>query len=212
MKRNPFILIFSVLMMFAITFPAIAQDDDSDDMPVEYTQLVADSGLSLHYPSEWTFEIGEDSSSTILLFSNESIPVRETDAPFASGDISLMLSFFPSDYAHLFGFSGETHEAILATLVNGLTLIHTDDDGITQFTADDIEVMTATDDQPEITLVRYSLADTADGMWLLWDVSDEVFVSAIVSTATDELADQEALIMEIITSITYDSTMDGGTN
>ena len=212
MKRSliRLLLILSIAVLFSTTHISVAQDGGDDD-PIEYAQLVSDNGLSMFFPSDWIFEVLDEGSSAIVFYSNEAIAERDSDAPFESGDISLFVSFFPTEYASLFGFRGETHAEQLTGIIDAFAVRHTED-GVEQFSTSEIEVIDATDDIPEITLVRYSLADTADGMLILWNITADISGSMIVSTATDEVADYEALIMDIVGNITFDETQEGETN
>lgn len=196
-----------LLIVGVSSFSFVAVGQDEDETPISYDELVTDDGLSILFPSEWDFDTNAEDSS-ILLFSHDAIIERDVDAPFVSGDVSVLLTFIPSDYADLFGFDGDSLDEKLAGIVEGFVLLQTDVDGVEHLSVSDVEIIEATDDTPAMAFVTYSLLDTADGMFILWDISDDLLGSAIVATATGELADSEAVIMTIVQSIEFSGSVD----
>lgn len=199
------LLFLSMLMLLSIPTLTMAQDEDDDSST--YNQILTEDGISVFYPDDWTFDVAED-DAIISLFSNEAIAERDADAPFESGDVSIWLTFTPSDYAHLLGLVGDSNEERLTNLVNGLVGLNTDEDSNAQLSASEIEIFEASNDLPEILFVTYSLTDVADGMVLFWDISDDLLGVAIVTTATDELADNQDLIMRMMQNVTFETTIE----
>lgn len=207
------LLLLSALVIFSLPTLLMAQDEDDDS--TNYNQILTEDGISVFYPDDWTFDVAEGDAS-ISLFSNEAIAARDASAPFESGDVSVWLTFTPSEYAHLLGLVGDSNEERLTNLVNGLVGLNTDEDGNAHLSASEIEVFEASDDLPEILFVTYSLTDIADGMVLIWDISDDLLGVAIVTTATDELAENQDFIMTMAQNVTFETTIEalrtGGNN
>lgn len=207
MKRALFVAIYLIITLSLVGFPLKAVAQDGSEI-IEFTLLETDDGLMrLLYPTEWTFEVPSESGS-IFLYSDEAISERSNDAQFESNEVSVVLTFIPSDFAHLFGFTGDTLEEKLTRIVDGLIIIHTDEDGMEHLSVGEIEVAEASDESPEMALIRYSLRDTADGMLIIWNVADDLLGAAIASTAHDELTDSESIILTIVQSVEFTGSID----
>lgn len=201
-RSKPFILGLLIVLL-SIPLITVAQDDDTS---ITYAQLSTDDGISLFYPADWTLDVGEG-DAFVFIYNNDAIIERANDAPFESGDVSVYVSFTPTEYAHLLGFIGDTVEERLTNLANGLVILNNYEEDTPQMSISDITVLAASN-VPDLQYVTYSLTDVADGMIVMWDISDDLLGTAIVTTAPDELDDIQDIVLSIMQSTSFDTTID----